>query len=104
MYWFISAFIVAAAIFLFAPQKVSAQANKLETNSFLPFSLLILPVVVLCWLIVETIANGANYATIAVIGFVVTACLIALPQWHKFLMPAALLTATGLIVMGLQHL
>lgn len=104
MYWFIGAFIVASAIFFFAPQKASAQVQEVEKNSFLSLSLLVLPVIVLCWLIIETISQGVNYATIAAIGFVITACLIALPQWHKFIMPAALLTATGLVVMVLQHL
>lgn len=104
MYWFISALIVASAIFWFAPQKVSADIHNSKLTPHLPMMLLFLPLVVLSWLIFETVSNGVNYTTVAAFGFVATACLIALPKLHRFIMPCALLTALALIAMVLQHL
>jgi len=66
--------------------------------------LLFLPLIVMSWLIFEAVSNGADYTTIAAFGFVSTACLIALPKLHRFIMPCALLTALALIAMVLQHL
>ena len=66
--------------------------------------LLFLPLIVMSWLIFEAVSNGADYTTIAAFGFVATACLIALPKLHRFIMPCALLTALALIAMVLQHL
>ncbi|ABN62499.1 MULTISPECIES: hypothetical protein [Shewanella] len=99
MYWFISAFLVASAIFFLAPEKISLEANNAKIKRHLPVSLLILPLIVLGWLVIDAVANGTNYATVAAFGFVTTACLIALPKLHKFIMPSALLTAVALIVM-----
>ena len=99
MYWFISAFLVASAIFFLAPEKISLEANNAKIKRHLPVSLLILPLIVLGWLVIDAVANGTNYATVAAVGFGTTACLIALPKLHKFIMPSALLTAVALIVM-----
>lgn len=103
MYWFISAFIVASAIFFIAPQKAPLEVNSTKIKRHLPFSLLILPIMVLSWLVINAITNGANYATVAAFGFVSTACLIALPKLHRYIMPCALLTVIALIVMVAQR-
>lgn len=99
MYWFASAFIVASIIFFLAPEKISLEANNAKLKRHLPVSLLVLPIIVLGWLVINALSNGANFTTVAAFGFVITACLIALPQLHKFIMPSALLTATALIIM-----
>ncbi|PIW60960.1 hypothetical protein [Shewanella sp. CG12_big_fil_rev_8_21_14_0_65_47_15] len=99
MYWFISAFIVASAIFFLMPQKTAVEVNNTKLKSPLPLSLLILPLAVLSWLVFDTLLNGGNYATVAAFGFVSTACLIALPKLHRYIMPSALLTALALIAM-----
>lgn len=104
MYWFLSAFIVASAIFFLAPEKVSLDANNAKIKRHLPVSLLILPVIVLSWLIIDALTHGATDTTVAALGFVITACLIALPKLHRFIMPCALLTAVSLIVMVIQRL
>ncbi|WP_198780612.1 hypothetical protein [Shewanella putrefaciens] len=98
MYWFISAFIVASAIF-FMPQKAAVEVSSTKLKSPLPLSLLILPLGVLSWLVFDTLSNGGNYTTVAAFGFVATACLIALPKLHRYIMPCALLTAFALIAM-----
>lgn len=99
MYWFISAFIVASAIFFLMPQKNAVEVSNTKLKPHLPLSLLILPLVVLSWLVFDTLLNGGNYATVAAFGFVATACLIALPKLHPYIMPSALLTALALIAM-----
>lgn len=99
MYWFISAFIVASAIFFLMPQKAAVEVSNTKLKSPLPLSLLILPLAVLSWLVFDTLLNGGNYATVAAFGFVATACLIALPKLHRYIMPSALLTALALIAM-----
>ncbi|BDA59783.1 hypothetical protein K5M76_15420 [Shewanella xiamenensis] len=104
MYWFISALIVASAIFWLVPQKASIDTNNNKLTPHLPMMLLFLPLIVMSWLIFEAVSNGADYTTIAAFGFVATACLIALPKLHRFIMPCALLTALALIAMVLQHL
>lgn len=98
MYWFISAFIVASSIF-FMPQKAAVEVSSTKLKSPLPLSLLILPLGVLSWLVFDTLSNGGNYTTVAAFGFVATACLIALPKLHRYIMPCALLTALALIAM-----
>lgn len=104
MYWFISAFIVASAIFFLTPDKLSFEANNVKIKRHLPMGLLVLPLIVLGWLIINTVTHGVNYPTIVAFGFVTTACLIALPKLHKFIMPSALLTATALIIMVLVRI
>ncbi|MGL5046843.1 MAG: hypothetical protein ACRC6S_04610 [Shewanella sp.] len=99
MYWFISAFMVASVIFFLAPEKISLEASNAKTKRHLPSCLLILPLLVLGWLVIDTMANGTNYATVSAFGFVTTACLIASPKLHQFMMPSALLTAVALIAM-----
>lgn len=104
MLWFISALIVASAIFWLAPQKAQADTNNSKLAPHLPIMLLFLPLVVMSWLVFEAVSNGADYTTVAAFCFVTTACLIAIPKLHRFIMPCALLTALALIAMVIQRL
>ncbi len=102
MYWFISAILVSSAIFWLAPQK--AIVNNHRRYSYLSLGLLFLPLIVLGWLLFTIATHGINAATLSAFGFVITACLIALPKLHRFIMPSALLTALALITLVLQQL
>ncbi|MGL4615346.1 MAG: hypothetical protein ACRCVV_15890 [Shewanella sp.] len=98
MYWFIAAFTAASAILVFAPSQVAMTTNR-RHQRYLPLSLLILPLLVMSWLLFDVLSNGPTYASIAALGFVATACLIAHRAWHKYIMHSALLTALSLMVM-----
>ncbi|MGL5392955.1 MAG: hypothetical protein ACRDA8_16515 [Shewanella sp.] len=99
MYWFIAAFIVASAIFVFAPSQVAMKVNHSHPQRYLPLSLLILPGLVMNYLVLDALSNGPSYSSIAALGFVATACLIARRNWHKYIMLSAVLTALSLLVM-----
>lgn len=103
MYWFISAFIVASAVFFLIPQKATAEVSSTKLKPNLSLSLLILPLGVLSWLVFDTLSNGGNYATVTAFGFVSTACLIALPKLHRYIMPSALFTLLALITMVVER-
>ncbi len=99
MVWFISAFIIASAIFLFAPKEVTEQP---ESNSYKKseghISLFILPVAVLAWLLFTLIDGHNGNFSAAAIGFVLTSCAIAHSKFHKFIIPCAAITVLSLIV------
>jgi len=99
MYWFIAAFTAASAILVFAPSQVAMTTNHRRHLRYLPLSLLILPLLVMSWLLFDVLSNGPTYASVAALGFVATACLIARRAWHKYIMRSALLTALSLMVM-----
>lgn len=103
MYWFISALIVASAIFFLIPQKAAVEVSNTKLKSDFPLSLLILPLGVFSWLVLDTLSNGGNTATVAAFGFVSTACLIAQPKLHRYIMPSALLTVLALIAMVVER-
>ncbi|AQS37491.1 hypothetical protein Sps_02333 [Shewanella psychrophila] len=99
MFWFIGAFLIASAIFLFAPEQASVKSEKVSARkSQGHISLFILPVIVLAWLLF-TLLDGHNgsYGA-AAIGFVLTSCSIAHSKFHKFIIPCACLTAVSLII------
>ncbi|WP_076407903.1 hypothetical protein [Shewanella sp. UCD-KL12] len=99
MLWFISAFIIASAIFLFAPKEVTEQANNDSAKkSEGHIGLFILPVIVLAWLLFTLIDGDQGNFSAAAIGFVLTSCAIAHTKFHKFIIPCAAITVVSLIV------
>ncbi len=99
MFWFIAAFLIAIAIFLFAPEQTLMQSEQNSTKKSLGHtSLFILPIIILTWLLF-TLLNGhnGNFGATA-IGFVLTSCVIAHSKYHKFIIPCASVTAISLIV------
>jgi len=103
MFWFISAFLISIAIYMFAPVKITNQSeNDANKVNFGHLSLLILPVGVLAWLMFSLLNGNTNSYAAASMGFVLTACSIALPKLHKFIIPCAALTAVSLVIGVLQ--
>lgn len=99
MLWFISAFLIATAIFLFAPEEASIKIEQAPNKkSQGHISLFILPVIVLAWLLFTLIDGHNGTYGPAAIGFVLTACSIAHTKFHKFMIPCASLTAVALVV------
>ncbi|MEI6860233.1 MAG: hypothetical protein V5788_10790 [Shewanella sp.] len=99
MFWFIGAFLIASAIFLFAPEQALMQSERASTKkSQGHISLFILPVVILAWLLFTLLdGHNSNFGA-AAIGFVLTSCAIAHSNYHKFIIPCASVTAVSLIV------
>ncbi|WP_394146786.1 hypothetical protein [Shewanella atlantica] len=99
MLWFIGAFLISTAILMFAPVKVTTHADSFSGKfNFGQLSLLILPVGALGWLLVSLLSGDTNSYGAASIGFVLTACSIALPKFHKFIIPCAAITAISLLI------
>jgi len=99
MFWFATAFLISAAVYMFAPVKATAQAESYSDKVNLgDLSLLILPAGVLVWLMFSLLSGDTNSYGAASIGFVLTACSIALPKLHKFILPCAALTAISLLI------
>ncbi|WP_394200200.1 hypothetical protein [Shewanella waksmanii] len=98
MTWFIAAFTIATAIFIFGPKQVSEQQT--HKNSELPkqWSLLVLPIVVLGWFAVTQLNSQTSMFDIVALGFVLSACSIALPVLRRFILPCAGLTSVALII------
>lgn len=99
MFWFIGAFLIASAIFLFAPEQASVQSEQASTRkSQGHISLFILPVIVLAWLLFTLLdGHNGNFGA-AAIGFVLTSCAIAHSKFHKFIIPCASITAVSLVI------
>ncbi|MFT5704750.1 MAG: hypothetical protein ACI8SK_000703 [Shewanella sp.] len=103
MLWFIAAFVIATAVFKFAPANVTTQTIANSNKDGLGhIGLFILPGLVLLWLLFTVFQEGSNSYVAASFGFVLTACSIALTKFHKFMIPCALITITSIIV-GALH-
>ncbi|MBW8184399.1 hypothetical protein [Shewanella nanhaiensis] len=103
MLWFVAAFIIASGIFKFAPANVTSQTiAKSSKDGLGHISLSVLPIVILTWLLITIFQGEGNSFGAASFGFIVTACSIALPRMHKFIIPCALLTSISLII-GVLH-
>lgn len=92
MLWFLTAFIVASAIFKFAPAQAIEHDDASTIDKYLPLALTVLPGIALLWLIVNLVTMPMNNYSLAAIGFVMTACTVALPSLKKLALPAAMLT------------
>ncbi len=92
MLWFITAFIVASAIFKFAPVHAIEHEDNNNFDKYLPIALIVLPSITLVWLVVNLYTEPMNNYSLAAIGFILTACTVALPSLKKLALPAALLT------------
>lgn len=92
MLWFITAFIVASVIFKFAPAQAVEHDDTSTIDKYLPLALAALPGAALLWLVVSLITMPTNNYSLAAIGFVLTACTVALPSLKKLALPAALMT------------
>ncbi|BAJ01021.1 hypothetical protein [Shewanella violacea] len=98
MFWFIGAFLVGSAVFLFAPKQASIQSEQASSRkSPGHISLFILPVIILAWLLFTLIdGHNSNYGA-AAISLVLTSCAVAHPKFHKFIIPCASVTAVSLL-------
>ncbi|WP_299490384.1 hypothetical protein [uncultured Shewanella sp.] len=104
MYWLILGFVVVSAIIIFLPQNMTfaiVDDPKLSTKKITHYTLLLLPITVLAWLLV-TLSNGNNiHFGATAISFVLTSCTIALPQLHRLILSTAALTAISFIIESL---
>ncbi|QSX41749.1 hypothetical protein [Shewanella cyperi] len=103
MYWFLSAFAVAAAILLFAPRSasVSPDPGRLLHQTAVADSkatpmLLLITLGISLWLLLLVKSQGGNSFVWAAPGFVLTAAIVAIPTLRRFLLPVAL--GTGLLL------
>jgi len=96
MYWLILGFVIISAVIICLPQKMSfvmVNDPKLTGKKMTHYTLLLLPILVLAWLLV-TLFNGSNtHFGATAISFVLSACALALPKLHKLILPCAILTA-----------
>lgn len=103
MLWFITAIVIATAVFKFAPADVTTQTiSRSNKDNLGHISFFILPVLVLAWLLFTVAQGESNSYGAASFGFVLTACSTALARLHKFIIPCALITIILLIVGALQ--
>ncbi|MCL1126551.1 hypothetical protein [Shewanella surugensis] len=104
MYWLILGFVIISAVIVLLPQNMSfemADDPKLTSKKVTHYTLLLLPILVLAWLLV-TLFNGSNtHFGATAISFVLSACAIALPKLHKLILPCAILTAICLLAESL---
>ncbi|WP_299006050.1 hypothetical protein [uncultured Shewanella sp.] len=101
MYWLILGFVVVSAIIVLLPQNMSlaiADDPKLSSKKITHFMLLLLPIMVLAWLLITLINGNNTHFGATAIGFVLTACTVAIPRLHKLILPAAMLTALCFIM------
>ncbi|QLE84694.1 MULTISPECIES: hypothetical protein [Shewanella] len=104
MTWFIAAFTIATAIFLFGPKEVSDQQTQKHSELPKQLSLLLLPVIMLAWFAVTQLNSQTSMFDIVALGFVLSACSIALPTLRRFILPCAGLTSVALIAALLVNL
>ncbi|MCH1931558.1 hypothetical protein L9G16_15355 [Shewanella sp. A25] len=102
MYGLICAFIAAAVMLYLIPNRVILGSHTSKLMSYQSL-LLFLPLLVVSWIAINLMFNGASFRSLAALGFTFTACLIALPRWHRYLIPSALFTALMLIALITEY-
>ncbi|GIU33928.1 hypothetical protein L2719_17835 [Shewanella schlegeliana] len=100
MLWFIAAFAIATVMFFITPEKVTSNSDCQSSivDKLSKYSLVILPLLVLSWLIIAIVSAPVMHFAGTAIGFVLTSCAIALPSTHKYLAPLATLTFASLLI------
>ncbi|MCL1040668.1 hypothetical protein L2712_03225 [Shewanella marisflavi] len=104
MTWFITAFIIASAIFMFAPKTLAAPIAdnaKIQPSQWLLFTLPLLALIIL--MIALALGYTSSHASIA-IGFALTGCSVAISRFHRFILPCAAYTGLSLVMLALQYL
>ena len=104
MTWFITAFVIASAIFMFAPKSLAtpmANDAKIQPSQWLLFTLPLLALVIL--MIALALGYTSSHASIA-IGFALTGCSVAISRLHRFIVPCAAYTGLSLIILVLRYL
>lgn len=103
MTWFISAFVIASAIFIFAPKSLATPSADTLTQAKAQWRWLLLPLLLLVPLTFSlTNANNAPYITVA-IAFTLTGCAVAVPKLHPYIITCAAFTALTLLLLVLQR-
>ncbi len=99
MLWFIAAFVIATGVYKFAPANVTTQSIADSSKDGLGHvGLFILPGLVLLWLLFTILQEGSNSYGAASLGFVLTACSIAMTKFHKYMIPCAVITIISTII------
>ncbi|MGS0679643.1 hypothetical protein ACVBIL_00640 [Shewanella sp. 125m-7] len=100
MLWFVAAFTIASIVFLITSEKVmeNSAPDASSIDKLSKYSLVILPLVVLSWVIIAIASAPTTHFAGTAIGFVLTSCSIALPSAHKYLAPLATLTFASLLI------
>ncbi|MCG9745655.1 hypothetical protein [Shewanella sp. Isolate8] len=104
MTWFITAFVIASAVFMFAPKSLAtplAEAPKVKASQWVLFTLPMLALLVM--MIALAKGYSSSHASIA-IGFALTACSVAISRFHRFILPCAAYTGLSLLMLALQYL
>ncbi|MCG9696032.1 hypothetical protein [Shewanella sp. Isolate11] len=99
MMWFISAILVASAIFMFAPNSL-ATSNSVVTEQPKGQKILFLfPLSAVIVLSIVLFSGHQSTNALIAISFALTGCAVAISQLHRFILPCAGLTAVTLISM-----
>lgn len=103
MTWFISAFVIASAIFVFAPKSLATPTADSLTQIKGQWRCLLLPLLLLMSLafILATLDN-APYLTVAM-AFTLTGFAVAVPKLHPYIITGAAFTALSLLLLVLQR-
>ncbi|WP_281212293.1 hypothetical protein [Shewanella insulae] len=104
MTWFITAFVIASAIFMFAPKSLATpmvEGPKVKTSQWVLFTLPLLALVIM--MIAMAKGYSSSHAGIA-IGFALTACSVAISRFHRFILPCAAYTGLSLLMLAMQYL
>lgn len=104
MTWFISAFIIASAIFMFAPKSLATSNNNLASQSKGQGVLLLLPLLAFILILISILIGNGSTQSLVAISFALTGCSVAVAQFHRFILPCAGLTAISLIALVIQTL
>lgn len=102
MTWFISAFIIASAIFMFAPKSLATSNTNMANQPKGQGVLLLLPLLAFILILISILIGNISTQAVVAISFALTGCSVAVSQLHRFILPCAGLTAISLIAMLIQ--
>ncbi|GIU24287.1 hypothetical protein [Shewanella colwelliana] len=104
MTWFISAFIIASAIFMFAPKKLAVNNATPSHQAYGQKVLLAIPLVALMIFSLNVLSGYSSPQAVVAISFALTGCSVAMTSLHRFIIPCAGVTAVALVLMVIQLL
>ncbi|MCE9678051.1 hypothetical protein LZP69_02435 [Shewanella sp. AS1] len=104
MIWFITALIVASAIFMFGPTTSPISSSSPSTNITGQWLLFLLPFILLISMTIALLSGYASFHALTAISFALTGCCVAMPHLHRFIIPCAGLTALTLAAMLIRLL
>ncbi len=102
MIWFISAMLVASAIFMFAPKSLAVSSSPAAGTDLGQKILFLLPLGLLLLLLANLITGNFSINAFVATSFALTGCSVAIPPLHRFIAPCAGITAMALISLVIQ--